>query len=103
MSAYAEWARNRDLPIAWHFLTTRSPVELKPLLDSYGQAVDRRRNPGAPQGPLSHTLRVYLIDPHGRIRNIYGADTLDPRLVMADIQTLLLENGQPTTTSPKQP
>jgi cytochrome oxidase Cu insertion factor (SCO1/SenC/PrrC family) len=103
MRAYAEWARNRDLPVDWHFLTTRSQVELKPILEAYGQAVDRRRNPGAPEGPLFHTLRVFLIDQHGHIRNIYGADTLDPRLVMADIQTLLLDDGQPTAASQESP
>jgi cytochrome oxidase Cu insertion factor (SCO1/SenC/PrrC family) len=103
MAAYAEWARNRNLPIDWQFLTTRSPAEVKPILDAYGQAVDRRRNPGAIQGPLNHTLRVYLIDHQGNIRNIYGADTLDPRLVMTDIQTLLLEERGVTPGSQPSP
>ena len=32
-----------------------------------------------------------LIDPEGRIRNIYSSETLDPRLVLADVKTLILE------------
>jgi hypothetical protein len=43
-------------------------------------------------GPsLPHTLRVFLIDRQGRIRNIYSSGTLDPRLILADIRTLILE------------
>jgi cytochrome oxidase Cu insertion factor (SCO1/SenC/PrrC family) len=41
---------------------------------------------------LNHTLRVFLIDPGGNIRNIYSSDTLDPRLVLADVRTLLMES-----------
>jgi len=40
---------------------------------------------------LYHILRVFLIDRDGRIRNIYSSATLDPRLVLADVKTLLLE------------
>jgi hypothetical protein len=32
------------------------------------------------------------IDRAGRIRNIYRSGTLDPRLVLADVKTLLLED-----------
>ena len=45
-----------------------------------------------PQGPLFHILRVFLIDRAGRIRNIYSSGTLDPRLVKANVKTLLLED-----------
>jgi hypothetical protein len=40
---------------------------------------------------LYHILRVFLIDRDGRIRNIYSSATLDPRLDLADVKTLLLE------------
>jgi protein SCO1/2 len=36
-------------------------------------------------------LRVFLIDRDGNIRNIYSSGTLDVRLVLADIKTLLAE------------
>jgi cytochrome oxidase Cu insertion factor (SCO1/SenC/PrrC family) len=58
--------------------------------------VDTKKNPFDPTGPLNHTLRVFLIDPDGNIRNIYSSDTLDPRLVLADVRTLLM---QPATSS----
>jgi cytochrome oxidase Cu insertion factor (SCO1/SenC/PrrC family) len=91
MAAYSNWAGNRQNSADWHFLTTRSQADLQPILDAYGQAVARRSNPIDPLGPLNHTLRVYLIDAAGQIRNIYSSGTLDPRLVLADIKTLLLE------------
>lgn len=74
----------------WLFLTTRNHDELQPLLEAYGQRVDKRTKPSA-LGPYQHTLRVYLIDSQKRIRNIYSYGLLDPRLVMADVQTLLME------------
>jgi len=36
---------------------------------------------------------VFLVDRKGNIRNIYGLDLIDPRLLMTDIETLLLEDG----------
>jgi cytochrome oxidase Cu insertion factor (SCO1/SenC/PrrC family) len=91
MAAYSALAGKKRPASEWHFLTTPSQKELHPILDAYGQAVDRRLNPNDPQGPFYHTLRVYLIDREGRIRNIYSSDTLDPRLVLADVKTLMLE------------
>jgi protein SCO1/2 len=91
MADYSAWARARKTGCQWRFLTTRSPAELQPILEAYGQAVDKRANPADPQGPLYHILRVYLIDARGQIRNIYNSDTLDPRLLLADIKTLLLD------------
>src|SRR2546430_12483480 len=96
MAAYSALAGGRSSAAEWRFLTARSQVELQPILDAYGQAVDRRRNPNDPQGPLYHTLRVYLIDREGRIRNIYSSSTLDLRLVLADVKTLMLEQKTPT-------
>lgn len=93
MAAYSNWAGHRKNAADWHFLTTRSQSELQPILDAYGQAVARRSDPKDPLGPLNHTLRVFLIDARGQIRNIYSSGTLDPRLVLADIKTLLLETS----------
>ena len=42
---------------------------------------------------FSHILRVFLIDPDKRIRNIYSTGMLDPRLVVTDVRTLLLEEA----------
>jgi len=74
----------------WLFLTTRSQIELEPLLAGYGQRVDRRKD-GTTGPPFYHPLRVYLIDQEQRVRNIYSYGLLDPRLVATDAQTLLME------------
>lgn len=99
MAAFSNWAANRKNAADWLFLTTQSQTDLQPILDAYGQAVDKRSNPNDPLGPLNHTLRVYLIDNAGQIRNIYSSGTLDPRLVIADIKTLLLEKSSATGPS----
>ncbi len=93
MRSYSMLASERPSAAPWHFVTARSEAELQPVLAAYGQAVDRKANPADPTGPLNHTLRVYLIDREGRIRNIYSSGTLDVRLVLADVRTLLLEKA----------
>jgi hypothetical protein len=96
MADYGELMRGENSGAEWHFLTTRSQTELRPILDAYGQAVDRKANPADPTGPLNHTLRVFLIDRTGNIRNIYSSGTLDVLLVLADVRTLLLESSPPS-------
>jgi protein SCO1/2 len=77
----------------WWLLTTRSMAELRPILTGYGQVIDRKKKTDDQFGPIAHQLRVYLIDRAGMIRNIYSYAVLDPRLVMADVRTLLLEES----------
>jgi protein SCO1/2 len=91
LSGYAEIARTEKPAAEWRFVTTESQDKLKPILDGYGQVVDRKRNANDPTGPLNHILRVFLIDRNGRIRNIYSSSTLDVRLVLADVRTLMME------------
>ena len=94
LAAYSENVREQGSGCEWRFVTSKSRAELEPILAAYDQAVDKRQNPADPQGPLYHTLRVFLIDREGRIRNIYSSGTLDPRLVIADVKTLLLETAR---------
>ncbi|MCI0533668.1 MAG: SCO family protein, partial [Verrucomicrobiales bacterium] len=94
MAAYSRLAAQRPTAAPWHFVTTRSQAELQPILKAYGQAVDKKKNSRDPAGPLNHTLRVFLIDQAGNIRNIYSSGTLDPQLVLADVRTLMLESAQ---------
>jgi cytochrome c peroxidase len=76
----------------WRFLTTASEQALEPILAAYGQRrVAERDAQGRETGRLAHLLRVFLIDASGRIRNVYGAEYLDPALVLADLRTLELE------------
>jgi len=98
MGSYSTLADRGTSAAPWHFLTTHSQKELQPILDAYGQTVDKKRNPRDPTGPLNHTVRVFLIDPEGSIRNIYSSDTLDPRLIIADVRTLALESAGVSAT-----
>jgi cytochrome oxidase Cu insertion factor (SCO1/SenC/PrrC family) len=91
LADYSEAIREEKSGCDWRFATAKSRADLELILAAYGQTVDKRPNPGDPQGPLFHILRVFLIDREGRIRNIYSSGTLDPRLVLADVKTLLLE------------
>jgi cytochrome oxidase Cu insertion factor (SCO1/SenC/PrrC family) len=100
MAAFSGLAAQHSNAAPWHFVTTRSQKELQPILDAYGQAVDKKRNPLDPTGPLNHTLRVFLVDRQGNIRNIYSSGTLDIRLVLADVRTLLMENSSAPHSRP---
>jgi cytochrome oxidase Cu insertion factor (SCO1/SenC/PrrC family) len=75
----------------WRFLTTSSAAGLEPILAAYGQTVDRKADAADSFGPYYHMLKLFLIDDQKQIRNIYSLGFLDPRLVMTDIRTLLLE------------
>lgn len=91
LSDYSDAIRDDKAGCEWRFATAKSRADLESILKGYGQTVDKRPNPADPQGPLFHILRVFLIDRESRIRNIYSSGTLDPRLVLADVKTLLLE------------
>jgi cytochrome oxidase Cu insertion factor (SCO1/SenC/PrrC family) len=93
MSRYGSVFNRKQGGADWFFLTTENRGQLAPLLDRYGQQVDRAK-PGSTTGPYNHPLRVYLIDGQKRIRNIYSYGLLDPRLVMTDVRTLLIEATQ---------
>jgi cytochrome oxidase Cu insertion factor (SCO1/SenC/PrrC family) len=76
----------------WSFLTTAAEDDLDPILADYDQLVVKNLGrDNAFDGTFEHLLRVYLIDRAGRLRNIYGVSLLDPRLLVADAKTLLLE------------
>jgi cytochrome oxidase Cu insertion factor (SCO1/SenC/PrrC family) len=90
MHRYGRVFQAEEGGVDWLFLTTANQEELQPLLQAYGQRVDRRKKPGV-TGPYYHPLRVYLIDHRQQLRNIYSYGLLDPRLVMTDVRTLLME------------
>lgn len=92
LAEYASNVRENANGCPWQFVAPRSVSEAAPILNAYDQAVNRKKEARDGMGPLSHNLRVYLIDREGRVRNIYSTGTLDLRLVLADIRTLLLEN-----------
>ncbi len=94
LAVYAEGVREKELGCEWRFATAKSQADLNSILKSYGQAVDKQANPNNPDGPLYHVMRVFLIDRQSRVRNIYSSGTLDPRLLLADVKTLLLEEAR---------
>jgi protein SCO1 len=73
------------------FLTTEARADLKPILEAYDQPIGRKPDAADAFGPYTHQLRVFLIDRQARLRNIYSLGFLDPRLVITDVRTLLLE------------
>ena len=92
MDAYG--ARFRQPEVDWRFLTTRSVAELDPLLQAYDQWVIRDTDEeGNPLGTMSHLLRVYLIDRHKQVRNIYSVSFLHADTVANDMTTLMMETG----------
>ncbi len=89
----------KDNGLDWHFLTTRSETELNPILNQYQQSIQKIFDAqGKFTGTFSHILRVYLIDTHKQIRNIYSVSFLHADTLINDVKTLLLE--QKTVTAP---
>jgi protein SCO1 len=87
----AKYARIYDAdPALWRFLTAPSGRVLDEVLESYGQDRSAERDErGRPTGRIRHVLKVFLVDRHGFIRNVYSAGFLVPELVLNDIQTVL--------------
>ncbi len=86
--------QSRSYSMDWKYLTTLSEEQLAPILESYGQSVmPQATNNGKDGGNFSHILRVFLIDPEMRIRNIYSVSFLHPDIIINDVKTLLMEFG----------
>lgn len=82
--------------VEWSFLTTASAAALRPILGGYDQhVVPEVDEEGEVTGAYAHVLKVLLLDRRGHVRNIYGVAYLDPRLLLADIETLLIEETRP--------
>jgi protein SCO1 len=83
-----------DPKFEWRFLTARRVPELLPVLDDFGQdvSVDMDEN-GRATRTLHHMLKMFLIDAHGEVREIYTLAFLQPQVMFNDIKTLALEAG----------
>jgi protein SCO1 len=90
ISAYAARFGASRRGADWHFLTTSSARALAPILDGFGQdlsvAADSSAVPGTEE--FTHSLKVFLIDPAGMVREIYSTGYLMPRMILNDIRTL---------------
>jgi protein SCO1 len=82
MKLYAGQLADAGNALRWHFLTTRSVDELKPILDDFGQDVSVQFDAGGrPTRLYNHMLKIFLIDTNGRVREIYTTAFLLPDLL----------------------
>jgi cytochrome oxidase Cu insertion factor (SCO1/SenC/PrrC family) len=92
MQAYGGRHAAAGGPLPWHFLTTRSMRQLKPILDGFGQEIEVELDErGRPTRTISHMLKLFLVDRHGRVREIYSTAFLHPQAMLNDIRTLVME------------
>ena len=75
-------ASGTDLP-AWHFLTG-TPAVVNKVITDWDMWVKSDA-----KGVLDHPSRIFLIDGHGREREIYNLEFLTPETVLEDVRDLL--------------
>ncbi len=75
----------------WRFFTAEGELDLVPVLADFGQNVDVIPDETGETAALGHVLKVFLVDAPGRVRNVYSTGFLDHRLLLRDVETLLLE------------
>ena len=76
------------------YLTADSFESLTPILKDYDQTIQNQVNEDGTQSEnFSHILRVYLIDPEFKIRNIYSVSFLHPDILLNDVKSLMIEDG----------
>jgi protein SCO1/2 len=73
-------------PVHWTFLTG-PPAQVRKVLSAWGMWA----RPAA-GGQLDHPSRIFLVDPRGRIREIYSLEFFKPAWVLEDVRQLLREN-----------
>jgi cytochrome c peroxidase len=91
LKLYANNFSHADNRGEWEFLSTSSLAKLTPLLESYGQDIQREMTLKDGSSRYSHILRVFLIDPDLHIRNIYSVAFLHKDLLINDVKTLMQE------------
>lgn len=84
MAAFAARSGASRAGAEWRFLTPRSPAALLPILDGFGQDL----SVAADSKEFTHTLKVFLLDESGQVREIYSTAYLMPRMMVNDIRTL---------------
>jgi protein SCO1/2 len=97
-AAIATYATEFDVDpgFEWRFLTAHSVPRLLPVLDDFGQdvSVDLDQH-GRATRTMHHMLKMFLIDTHGEVREIYTLAFIQPPVILNDIKTLALETGRP--------
>ena len=81
--------------VPWNFLTTYSNLFLKPVLRDMGEEISIDREASGGGGVvINHLPKVFLIDKLGFVREIYSNQSLDPAMILGDIETLRLEESK---------
>ena len=92
MQRYAGHLSDSTSLLRWHFLTTSSVQQLKPIIDELGQSVQvQRDSQGKPGRLYNHMLKMFLLDTKGRVREIYSSAFLQGDVMLNDVKTLALE------------
>jgi len=78
----------------WEFVSTKSVQKLEPILKSYGQDIQREVSLKGGTERYAHILRVFLIDPERRIRNMYSVAFLHKDLLINDVKTIMLNEAK---------
>jgi cytochrome c peroxidase len=100
LRAYAGRNARAGGPLPWQFLTTRSPRDLAPILEGLGQEIEVVRDDrDRPTRTINHMLKLFLLDRHGHVREIYSTAFLHPEAMLNDIKTLVLEEDAPRPPS----
>ncbi|MFZ2648690.1 MAG: SCO family protein [Burkholderiaceae bacterium] len=81
------YARRFHARPGWHFLRDE-PERLQPVLADYDEWTKRLAS-----GDVDHPARLYLIDPSGRIREIYSLAFFDEGQALVDIEAIERESG----------
>ena len=75
----------------WRFLTSTGAAAIAPALADFGQDGLATSAGGEAAFPVTHVLKVFLVDGSGRIRNVYSTGFLDARILVNDLLTVLGE------------
>ncbi len=71
----------------WLFATTGSERELEGILADFDQPLAKLLfEDGSWSGVFRHVLKVFLLDAHDEIRNVYSVGFLNPELVIGDLR-----------------
>jgi cytochrome c peroxidase len=91
--ALAKYASSfRPAGAEWDFVVAPNRAALSETLAHYQQSVQQSGGHA-----FAHILRVFLVDSDARIRNIYSTSFLHGETLAADVETVLLEQGDIAT------
>jgi cytochrome oxidase Cu insertion factor (SCO1/SenC/PrrC family) len=86
----AELRRTMAPRSGWRFLTAAEPAAIAPVLAAFGQdALPLVGDDARALGLYRHVLKLFLVDAHGAVRNIYSSGFLSPQLLLVDARTVL--------------